>query len=1101
MPTTPLAAWLTDLGLEQFTSLFEENQVDLATLAVLTDGDLKELGLPFGPRKRILAAIGATGHAAMPTAAVDGLSERRQLTVLFCDMVGFTELANRVDPEVLRNVIRVYEDACAVCITRYDGYLFQRLGDGIVAFFGFPHAHEGEADRCVRAGLEILESLAELEVPEVGRIKARIGVATGVVVVSAAERSAVGETMNLAARLQAIAEVGTMVVSERVHQLAGGAFEYLDLGEQNLKGIERPTRAYQVRGVSTAATRFEAAHGENMVPLVGREPEIRLLLDRWQQARSGTGQVVLLSGEAGIGKSRIVNALRERLEATGARPMRFQCSPYYMNSAFYPPVAYFERTLRFTRDEPAASKLDKLEAMLYGRLGRPLSDVQLVATMMSIPCIDRYGPLPVNPRQFKEETTRALVDLTEAAARQQASVVLFEDVHWVDPTTLEVLDRMIERAKSMPILVLITARPEFTPRWSAPHVTALTLGKLDRDQSMALISRVTGGKPLPAGLTEQILEKTDGVPLFVEELTKTLLESGGLLEGDDEYEYADGPAGFTIPATLRDSLMARLDRVPGVREIAQIGAAIGREFSYDLLSAVTPIPDEELEAGLAQLTDSGLAFRRGSMPNATYVFKHALVQDTAYESLLKSTRQNLHGEIARVLADRFPETVATEPELLAQHFSAGALHVESIPYWKRAGELALQRFAVSEAISHLRKALAAAEHLPEGPGRNLTELGIRTLLGPAIVGARGWAAPEVSDVLQPALALARSLEHRESYLPVLHGLWVNMLTSGRLQESLEWATELLSTTSEEDDLEIAGHRAAMTSHYWLGNLVSAREHGDKIRRMYDSERHQHIVSLTNSDPLTADGIYRCQYLWMLGYPDQAIAVSRDNHAHARRRKHPFDHAFAMTLGAQVYDFCHEPERLLEHAREGEEVGREHGLQIMSEVLAEISKGIAKLRMRDEGSAAHLKEAADRLSRSGQRIWGPYVRALRGEALAQVGDTAAGLVVIDEVLAEIEARDERVHLAEVLRIRGSMLLQQGEATSGEQVLEEAIAFAQHQESRSWELRATTTLARHLAAAGRRAEALDRLEPIYGWFTEGFTTHDLLEAKALLDELVA
>ena len=514
-----ISSWLKSLSLEQYSKVFADSDVDLDVLRILGDKDLQDLGVSFGHRKKLLKAIAELNgvEAAAPAVAVESLrrdavraeGERRQLTVLFCDMVGFTELANRVDPEVLQGIIRSYEDACAVCITRYEGYVFQRLGDGIVAFFGYPLAHEGEAERAIHAGLEIIDALAKLDVPDTGHLAVRIGIATGLVVVSSAEKGAVGETMNLASRLQAIAQPGSIVVSERVQRLAGGSFEYQDLGEQTLKGIARPTHAYRIEGVSEAASRFEAAHGETgLTPLVGREQEIGLLMERWQLAQDGEGQVVLLSGEPGIGKSRILSALKERLEAQGAQPLRFQCSPYYVNSAFWPSIDNFERALRFGRDEQTESKLDKLEALIVTHYGRPLGDVRFIASMLSIPCEARYGALPMTPQKFKDETLRSLVDLTEAAACKRPSVMLYEDVHWADPTSLEVLDLLIDRARTIPLLIVLTHRPEFQSKWgSHGHVSALNLSKLTRAQSSAMVSKLAGGKALPGNLLEQILTR------------------------------------------------------------------------------------------------------------------------------------------------------------------------------------------------------------------------------------------------------------------------------------------------------------------------------------------------------------------------------------------------------------------------------------------------------------------------------------------------------------------------------------------------------------------------------------------------------------------
>jgi class 3 adenylate cyclase/tetratricopeptide (TPR) repeat protein len=1061
-----------------------------------------------------------------PIPNTQSLAERRQLTVLFCDMVGFTELANRVDPEVLDGIVRSYEDACAVCVTRYEGYVFQRLGDGIVAFFGYPLAHEGEAERAIHAGLAIIESLAKLAVPEVGRLHVRIGIATGVVVVAGGEKGAVGETPNLAARLQGIAPVDGIVVSERVQRLAGGVFTYTDLGEQSLKGIAQPTRAYRIAGMSHAASRFDAATQAGLTPLVGRKHEIALLLERWQLAQEGEGQVVLLSGEPGIGKSRILSALRERLEGQGAQALRFQCSPYYINSALYPIIDNFERALKFGRDESAESKLDKLEALIVTHYGRPLEDVRFIAAMLSIPCEDRYGALSMTPQKHKDETLRSLVDLTEAAARKHPTVLLFEDAHWADPTSLEVLDLLIDRVRTRPLLLVLTHRPEFPSRWSRHgHVTALNLSKLTRAQSGAIVSKLTRGQALPAPLLEQILAKTDGVPLFVEELTKTVLESGF-----DVGARRAVPLPLAIPATLHDALMARLDRLGAAKEIAQIGAAIGREFSYELLAAVARTPTTDLDCALEQLTDSGLAFRRGTTPEATYTFKHALVQDAAYDSLLKSRRLELHATIARVLTETFPQTIVTEPELLAHHLTAAGQAAAAIGYWQQAGTLALKRLALNEAIAHLNQGMALIGTLPPSPERDGRELDLRTPLSTAWIARKGWSASEVWTSLHPALGLAKSLGRREALLPIYYGLATNRLTQGHVAESLDWANEALVTAeaSGNPELLLVGHWMACITHYWWGNVSQSCAHGDSVLVLYDEEQHRHLADLMNMDPKTSVGVYASLGTWMLGYPDRAVQVLRANDAHARQRGHPFDLGFALILGSQVWDCRCEPAQMLARVEEAERLGRAHSLPFISDVLAQIWKGVAWLRAgRLAEGIPQLRGALETFNAHGNEISMPYYRAVLAEGLALSGNSESGLRLIEESLTQIARPgwEERCHLAEILRLKGWMLMQEGSRLQAEGLREkmeeegsrpqaegwrekakeaeacflQSLDVARQQQAKSWELRTATSLARLWQQQGKQHEARTMLSAIYHWFTEGFDTKDLQEAKMLLAEL--
>jgi class 3 adenylate cyclase/tetratricopeptide (TPR) repeat protein len=1119
--TTSIPEWLEELGLGRYAALFVDNEVDLATLKVLSDTDLKELGLPFGPRKRLLAALRqgqtqgqAQGQATQaqapaaeppkPVATAEG--ERRQLTVLFCDLVGFTELTLQTDPELLETIIRNYEDACAACIGRYDGFIYRLLGDGILAFFGFPLAHEGEASRAIRAGLEIVDTISRMEVPEVGRLKVRIGIATGIVVVAPGKRNVLGETMNLAARLQGVAPPDSVVVSDRVFRLAGGEFDYETLGALELKGIVAPTRAYRVVGVSAAASRFDAAVREKVSPLVGRAQEMEGLLRRWQSVNDrSSGQAVLLSGEPGVGKSRIASALLARLEAEGAPPLRFQCSPFYVNSAFYPFSAGLERMLDFGRDEPPEARLDKLETLVVRRYGLPPADVRFIAAILSLPHEERYGPLAMSPRLLKEATIRVLVDVVKAVARVQPCLLLFEDVHWADPTTLETLSLLMERLYETPLLVVLTHRPEFDQPWSwsrFPYVSALDLARLAPAQSWELISNLTDGKELPADLVEQIIAKTDGVPLFIEELTKAIVESGDLIDQGDRYVYARPFLSVSIPETLRDSLMARLDRVAAVKRVAQVGSVIGREFGYELLAEVETMSETALAEVLARLVASELASCRGEIPTAVYTFKHALVQDTAYDSLLKSQRMTLHGKIAETLEKRWPESRDTKPELLAHHYTAAGLFEQATPYWRRAGELAMQRFALTEAITHLNNGMSLIGKLPPGPQRDLMELELRTVLGPAVVAQHGWGQGEVSRILEPAWLLAESLDHRPAYAPVLHSLWVHYLCVDQLGVSLATAEKLLAAgaAAADDGLESVGHRAAVGSHYWLGNFTAARRYGDALHALYDPKRHWHIAQLTNTDPLTGDGIYRGQYLWMLGYPDQARRASDAKDEHARWRNHPFDLAFALTLGAQVFDYLCEPDELRRRTDEAERICRAHGVALLGEIMVEISRGIVSLRAGLAADAVgQLDRAIGRLAATGHRVWLRYLRGLQGEALALTGDLAGALALIEESIAQTERGEERVHYAELLRLRGSVLLSLGRSEEAEASLCAAIDVARSQQAKSWELRAATTLARLLAERGDRKRAREALADVYGWFTEGFGTRDLRAVKALLDEL--
>jgi class 3 adenylate cyclase len=1114
-----IGGWLRGLGLSQYEATFRESEIDAEVLPELTESDLSQLGVPLGHRKRLLKAIAALGAAEKAPATVSGPlledavshgGERRQLTVMFCDLVGSTALSEKLDPEELGSLLHTYRTLCGDVIARYDGFVARYVGDGILTYFGWPTAHEEDAERAVRAALEIVRTVKRASSTE--DLSVRIAIATGPVVVGeqagAGDQSklAVGSTPNLAARLQALAAADQIIIAASTRRLVGNAFELTDLGEHDLKGIAEPAQVWRVERASVTESRFDAHRGDNtLTPLVGREEELELLLRRWSQAKDGEGQVVLLSGESGVGKSRILSALRQRLEAQGVQALRFQCSPYYVNSAFWPVIDNFERALEFTRDEPTDAKLDKLEALIVTQYGRMLADVRFVAAILSIPCEARYGALPMTPQKHKDETLRTLVDLTEAAACRHPSVMLFEDAHWADPTTLEVLDLLIDRVKNVPLLVVLTHRPEFQSRWSEQgHVGALNLSKLTRAESAAIVSALAGGKALPEALREQILIRTDGVPLFVEELTKSILESGELKDAGDHYEYGGSARTVTIPATLRDSLMARLDRFMPVKEIAQIGAAIGREFSYELIAAVAPMAAAQLDDALARLSESGLAFRRGTPPEAIYTFKHALVQDAAYDSLLKSRRQKLHAKIARMIEQRFPSIKATEPEMLAHHLTAAGLVEAAIPLWQAAGELASKRLALTEAIAHLNQGLELVATLPRSSERDASELGLRSLLGTAWLALKGWATPEVWTSLHPALALAKSLERHDALTPILWGLTANVQNQGRVAESLPWAKEMLilAEATGDADLLITGHTRACICYSWLGEFTKAVEHANKVLKLYDAEKHRHLADLINHDPKTWAGVFASICTWMLGYPDRALRLSDEKDAHARRRGHPFDLGYALTTGAHEFDHRWKLEDLLKRAEEIERLGRENSMPVLSVWWASLSYGQAHIQ---KGKAAEgivpLRAAIAFYEATGGKTRNPSSKAFLAEGMALTGDLDNALHLLDEQIAQIERPGwkERLHYAEILRLKGWMLSLKGDLEGAERNFLASLVWARRQQAKSWELRTSTSLARLWQSQGKRQDAYELLAPVYGWFTEGFDTKDLQEAKSLLAEL--
>src|SRR5215472_14044939 len=884
-----VGGWLRDLGLGHYEPAFIENAIDGDVLPELTEGDLKKLGIPLGDRKRLIKAIrtmaagspGAfttrgVGEDAQSGQARVAAAERRHLTVMICDLVGSTALSARLDPEDMGAVIEAYHAGCTRIVQAYDGFLGDFRGDGILAYFGHPRAHEDDAERTVRAGLDIIAAVAELETPAAEPLAVRIGIATGLVVVGDLsgesalwERAVVGDTPNLAARLQAVAEPGTIAVAASTRRLLADLFRLRELGLHEVKGIADPVAAWAVEGVSASESRFEAVRTAGLADLIGREDELDFLLERQRLAWRGEGQIVLISGEPGIGKSRLGAALAERIAGEPHTRLRYQCSPYDTNSALRPFIAQLERAAGFKADDTSEQRLDKLEAVLAMGASQVQTVAPLFAALLPIPFGERYPPLALSPTQQRRRTLAALLDQFEGLARRQPILLVVEDAHWADATSLELLDLTVERVRQLPILALFTFRPEFEPAWiGLPNVSALTLGRLDRSSVESMVARVTGGRPLPSEVTEQIVVKTDGNPLFVEELTKAVLEAGILVEDAAGYRLDAPLPPLAIPATLQDSLMARLDRLAPVKEIAQIGAAIGREFSYSLLRALVERDETALKDALAQLEDAELVFRRGDPPEATYSFKHVLVQDAAYENLLKSRRQVLHQRIAQALEKEFPETAETEPELLALHYAGAGLADPAISYWQTAAERALQRSANVEAADHFRQALALLATLPESGERDERELDLQTRLGATLTTVKGFAAPEVVAAYDRARILCRESQAPAQKFSVLRGLWVYDLVRAEWQAAGDLAEDMLALADDQQNIgyELESHRALGMTLLWRGMIVRAREHLEEGRRLYDPEQHRIHAFRYGNDPGVACLVHEAFALWVLGGP-------------------------------------------------------------------------------------------------------------------------------------------------------------------------------------------------------------------------------------------
>jgi class 3 adenylate cyclase/predicted ATPase len=1108
-----VAAWLQGLGLERYAPAFRDNEIDWGVLPKLTSEDLREIGVAaIGHRRMLLdavAALGASAPAATMGAALPDASavdaERRQLTVMFCDLVGSTSLSTRYDPEDLRELLGDYHRAVAETVGRFDGFVAKYMGDGVLIYFGYPQAHEDDAERAVRAGLAVIEAIGQLPARE--DLSVRLGIATGLAVVgdligegAAQERGVVGETPNLAARLQAVAAPNALIIAEATRRQIGGLFDLADLGPQALAGFGEPQRAWRVVGESGEVSRFDAFRsGET--PLVGRDEEVNLLLRRWDQAKGGDGRVVLVSGEPGIGKSRLTAALSERIEADPHTRLRYFCSPHHQDSALYPFIVQLERAAGFARDDTAEQKLIKLEGLLDPR-ARADDEVALIADLLSLP--NAAADLALSPQRKREKLLEALLHQLEVVARSHPVLMVFEDAHWIDPTSRELLDLTLDRARHMPVLLVVTFRPEFQHAWGGQaHVTTLALNRLDGRDGIALVQNLAGNAPLDAEIVAEIVERTDGVPLFVEELTKAVLESVGR---EDQVTAVLGAAPLpAIPATLHASLLARLDRLgAAAKEVAQVGAVLGREFSYEMIDPVAQQPAATLRAGLDRLSGAGLLFCRGLPPHSSYLFKHALVLDAAYGTLLRGRRQELHARVAAVLEQHFAEVVDRQPELLARHLTVAGLPAQAVAYWHRASERAVQRSANEEAIGHLTAGLTQLHKLPESPDRAKQELTIQRLLGQANMAARGYASPGVIQAFSRARELCAVIGGDDSIGPVLFGIWIFGLTAGDHKDAETTANELLqwAERSGNTGARIAANCAVGISSVHLAKLAHAREHFDKFIEYCSTlaeEDPTHLAYEYGVDPVGASYAYAAWCWWLLGYPDQAVRLGDEALAILDRIKHGYSRSRGLYWNSCLHAYRREWPIVAERAAAAIASAQDHGLAMVVAV-GRIMRAAARAMLEPHDEfVVEIREAMAAYRATGARFQGTYHLILLAQAVAACGRRGEGLAALREAAALVGDTAERYVEAEIHRLEGNLRLAEGGSAEAEGCYLKALGVARAQEARSLELRAATSLARLRREQGRRAEARELLAPIYGWFTEGFDTADLKEAKALLDEL--
>jgi class 3 adenylate cyclase/predicted ATPase len=1117
-----IADWLNALGMSEYAQRFAENGISVEALRHLTDQDLKDIGVLLGHRRLMLAAI--AGLSTAPTKTVQfafaaqpkplDSAERRHVTVMFCDLVGSTALSTGMDPEDLRDVISAYQNCVAETVRRFGGFVAKYMGDGVLVYFGYPQAHEDDAERAVRAGLDLIAAVGGLKTHNV--LQTRVGIATGLVVVgdligsgASQEQAIVGETPNLAARLQSIAEPNSVVIADNTRRLIGRLFELGDLGTKDLKGITGPVRAWAALRPASVESRFEALHASGLTQLVGRDEEVELLMRRWSKASSGEGQVVLLSGEPGIGKSRLAAELLKRVTTEPHARLRYFCSPQHTDSALYPIISQMERAAGFTYEDTAQAKLDKLDALLAQSLTSQ-QDAALLAEMLSLQNDGRYPTLQLASRQRRQKTLEALAAQLATLSQSKPVLMIFEDVHWIDPTSLEALGRTVNQVRSLGVLLVVTYRPEFEPPWiGQPHVATLTVNRLSYREIAAMVDRVISDRVLPASIRQDIVERTDGIPLFVEEITKAVMEAES--EGDAQRTVALVPSpALMVPASLHASLMARLDRLGPAKRVAQVGAAIGREFSHVILSAVVGMLEAELSLALDSLVATGLLLRQGVAPHATYLFKHALVQDAAYGTLLREPRRALHARIAETLERQFSEIAENQPELLARHCAEAGLSEKALRLWGTAAQRSLAKSALVEAAEQFTRALAQIDALPATAELRQEQITLQVALITPLMYVKGPTAPETIGAAQRARLLIEQAEALGEppddpliLFSALYAYWNAVPFNGDVCRGLAAQFLALAEKQETTAPRLIGHRVMGHTLFHTGEFLEARTHFDKGFALYNAAEHLPLATRFWVDSRLVILCYRSFAAWVLGYPTAAISDS-DRAVSDAREIGQASSLYALILAALTHTCCGGnyaiatalvKEAIALADEKGSLIGKAIGTLIQAELFA----------LNDNATAAlqNMTHGLNALRSTEQTLYVPTYLSWLARSYAKLGKFDDALRYIGEAMTAAETTKEKWYEAEIHRSVGEITrsLPERHAAKAEAHFERALGMARSQQAKLWELRAAMSMARLWHDQGKVQQARELLAPVYGWFTQGFETRDLKEAKALLDDLAS
>lgn len=1110
--TIDLAEWLARHGLAQYAQAFAEQNIDASVLPDLTENDLEKLGVSLGHRKKLLRAVATLTDAGPPAADPNAAAapvplgqlreaEFRQITVMFCDLVGSTQLSENLDPEDVKELIDAYRAVCSTAINRYDGEVARYFGDGVMAFFGWPRAHEDDAVRAVRAALEIVAGVSKISGPVT--LACRLGVCSGPVVVGEIGNSttswsmdAVGETPNIAARLQTLAAENTVLISESTRRLVSAAFDLEDCGPQNLKSVTEPVRVYRVLAAKSMASRFDAAHAGSLSPLIGRSTELSLLLDRWAKVKEGDGQVILLSGIPGVGKSRLLHELKSRIQNEPHRLLNYQCSPYHSQSAFFPVIEQIEQEARLSARDTDADKIAKLEAYLPPTTDNPTERLFLIANLVSIPTVDRNVLSELTPQQIKNRTISVLVDTLLTSSSQDPTLCIFEDTHWLDPSTLELLELIVSRIDRARVLLIVSCRPEFRPSWIAhANISIHSLTRLSHSEVKTMIRGILGGENIPQPLIDQIIAKADGVPLFIEELTNSMFISPSRAQG--ALERTVQPPQLRVPETLSDALMERLDRVAPSRRLAQIAAVIGREFSYDLLSAVSQVSEDDMLSALSLLEQADIIYRVSISPSIRFAFKHVLLRDAIYESLLRSKRQQIHADIAAMLESDFPQVSETQPEVLAYHHQEAGNHQLAVRSWFAAGQRALAHSANVEAIANFRKALQLLNTLPDTLEKTRQEIEIQLALGIPLIAVQGYASAETREAFSRARSLCQRLGDVPEYFRALFGLWGHSWMGGKNDDALRMAEEfqLRSRALADPVLLMVANRVMGSTLLTIGDFRSSVDHFEETIKLSTKKEKRPLYNRYMVEPQAASLLLLSWDLWFLGYPDQSLSRVSEALASALDLDHPYTIAFAHYMTSVVHILRGDARLAFESAENSFQVSREQRFTLYA-ILSKISRGKSLADLgRSSEAQTEIAQGLDEARRNGVGFMRPMMDSWLADAYAKAGDHERALAMVEATLGNIGDVTGKSWEAELHRQRAQTLLalDQAKILDADSYLRKSIEVARAQSAKSLELRAATNLAELWRTQGKLDDARALLEPIFNWFSEGAETADLKRAR--------